>query len=108
MQSKNTVRKVWAQFSLGVYLMQATLALSKFTSGISRSDARDGPRSFLPVAFFIALPLVGRSASRADDADLVLGLLDEDNEQNTPLLGLTDQNRAHGPVHHPTSRRAGL
>jgi predicted carbohydrate-binding protein with CBM5 and CBM33 domain len=35
-------------------------------------------------------------------------LLDEDNEQNTSLLGLTDQNRAHGPVHHPTSRRAGL
>ena len=52
------------------------------------------PPGFLPVAFFIAFPLMGRSASRADDADRVLGLLDEDNEQNPSLLGLTDENRA--------------
>src|SRR5438132_10927007 len=76
------------------YGLRRTLALSRFTSGISRSDARDGPRSFLPVAFFIALPLAGRSASRADAADCVLGLLEEDNEQNTSLPGLTGQSRA--------------
>src|SRR2546425_13167987 len=44
------------------YGLRRTLALSKFTSGISCSDARDGPRGFLPVAFFIAFPLMGRSA----------------------------------------------
>ena len=38
-----------------------------------------GPRGFLPVAFFIALPFVGRDASRADDSYRVFGLLDEDN-----------------------------
>src|SRR5713226_5957330 len=76
------------------YGLRRTLALSKFTSGISRSDARDGSRGFLPVAFFIAFPLLGCSASRADDAERVLGLLDEDNEQNTSLLGLTDQDCA--------------
>jgi len=70
------------------------LALSKFTSGISRSDTRDGPRSFLPVTFFIAFPLMGRSTSRADDADRVLGFLQEDNQQDTSLLRLTDQDRA--------------
>jgi len=61
------------------YGLRRALALSKFTSGISRSDARDGPRGFLPVAFFIALPCVGRDASRADDSYRVFGLLDEDN-----------------------------
>jgi hypothetical protein len=61
------------------YGLRRALALSKFTSGISRSDARDGPRGFLPVAFFIALPFVGRDASRADDSYRVFGLLDEDN-----------------------------
>ena len=76
------------------YGLRRTLALSKSTSGISRSDARVGSRAFLPVAFFMAFPLMGCSASRADDADQVLGLLDEDNEQNTSLLGLTDQDRA--------------
>ena len=35
------------------YGLRRTLALSRFTSGISRSDARDGSRGFLPVAFFI-------------------------------------------------------
>src|SRR6266849_10299297 len=35
------------------YGVRRTLALSKFTSGISRNDARDGPRSFLPVACFM-------------------------------------------------------
>jgi hypothetical protein len=70
------------------------LDLSKFTSGISRNDARDGSRVFLPIAFFIAFPLMGCSASGADDANRVFGLLDEDDEQNTSLLGLTDQDRA--------------
>src|SRR3989454_370697 len=41
-----------------------------------------------------SFPLMRRSASRADDVDRVLGLLDEDNEQNTTLFGLTNQNRA--------------
>src|SRR5439155_14221989 len=76
------------------YGLGRTLALSKFTSGISRSDARDGPRSFLPVAFFIPFPLMGRSTSRADDAERVRGFLQEDNQQNTSLLRLTDQDRA--------------
>src|SRR5207245_5524087 len=52
---------------LSPYGLRRTLVLSKFTSGISRNDARDGSR-VLPVAFFIAFPLNGR-ASRADDAD---------------------------------------
>src|SRR5713226_8861974 len=51
------------------YGLRRILAFSEFTSGISRSDARDGSRSFLPIAFFIALTLMGRSTSRADDAD---------------------------------------
>src|SRR5438105_15781901 len=71
--------------------------------------AGNGPPGFLPVAFFIAFPLMGRSASRADDADRVLGLLDEDNEQN-PSLSRTDrrESRAEGPLHLPASRRADL
>src|SRR3989442_424627 len=76
------------------YGLRRTLALSKSTSGISRSDARVGSRDFLLDAFFIAFPLMGCSAPRADNADHVLGLLDEDNEQNTSLLGLTDQDCA--------------
>src|SRR5438874_962439 len=71
------------------YGLRRTLALSKVTSGILRRDARDGPRSFLPVAFFIALPLAGRDASRADDAYRFVGLLDEDSEQDPPGLGKT-------------------
>src|SRR5438105_15851324 len=97
------------------YGLRRSLVLSKFISGISRSDARDGSRAFLPTAFFIAFPLMGRSASRADDVNRVLGLLDEDNEQNTPLLGLTDQNRAlrvQCVLHHRRERvsehRSGL
>ena len=76
------------------YGLRRTFALSKSTSGISWSETRVGSRGFLPVAFFIAFPLMGCSASRADDAERVLGLLDEDNEQNTSLLGLTDQDCA--------------
>src|SRR5439155_16466733 len=62
-----------------------------------------------------SFPLMRRSASRADDVDRVLGLLDEDNEQNTSLLGLTDQNRAlrvQCVLHHRRERvsehRSGL
>src|SRR5438105_5516060 len=63
----------------------------------------------------LAFPLMGRSASRADDVDRVLGLLDEDNEQNTTLFGLTNQNRAlriQCVLHHRRERvsehRSGL
>src|SRR5438132_10028671 len=51
------------------------------------------PPGFLPVAFFIAFPLMGRSASRADDADRVLGLHTETNKLNPSLLVRTDVNR---------------
>src|SRR5947208_4470175 len=56
-----------------------------------------------------SFPLMRRSASRADDVDRVLGLLDEDNEQNTTLFGLTNQNRAlriQCVLHHPASGSA--
>src|SRR3954467_8076182 len=75
------------------YGLRRTLPLSKFTSGISRSAARDGSRGFLPVAFFIALPLMRCSAPCADDADQVLTRLDEDRDQNASFLRLTHQNR---------------
>src|SRR2546429_9693824 len=83
---------------------------------VSRAAMREtARRAFLPTAFFIAFPLMGRSASRADDVNRVLGLLDEDNEQNTPLLGRTDQNRAlrvQYVLHHRRERvsehRSGL
>src|SRR2546426_885015 len=62
-----------------------------------------------------SFPLMRRSASRADDVDRVLGLLDEDNEQNTTLFGLTNQNRAlriQCVLHHRRERvsehRSGL
>ena len=45
---------------LSPYGLRRTLVLSKFTSGISRNDARDGSR-VLPVAFFIAFPLNART-----------------------------------------------
>jgi hypothetical protein len=48
----------------------------------------------LPIAFFIAPPLVRRSASCADDADGVLGYLDEDDEQNASLVRLANKNRS--------------
>src|SRR5438132_10334421 len=99
----------------GFERVTARLEVTKFTSGILRSDARDGSRAFLPAAFFISFPLMGRSASRADDVDRVLGLLDEDNEQNTTLFGLTNQNRAlriQCVLHHRRERvsehRSGL
>src|SRR5947208_3662468 len=61
-----------------------------------------------------SFPLLRRSASRADDVDRVLGLLDEDNEQNTTLFGLTNQNRAlriQCVLRHPervSEHRSGL
>src|SRR6266849_2678330 len=73
------------------YGLRRTLALSKSTSGISPSDTRVGSRGFLPVAFFTAFPLMGCSASRAYDAERVFGFLDEAAQQDTSLLGLTDQ-----------------
>src|SRR2546430_17241344 len=51
-------RRVWVATYLGFVEVHF---------GLSCSDARDGPPGFLPVAFFIAFPLMGRTASRADD-----------------------------------------
>jgi hypothetical protein len=50
-----------APWGMGVWIA-TDLAFSKFTSGISSSDARDGPRGFLPVAFFMAFPLMRTAA----------------------------------------------
>src|ERR1700737_78223 len=78
------------------YGLRRTFALPKFTSGISRSEARDGSRCFLPLTFFIALPLMRCGAPCADDAGRILGFLDEDHEQNASLVRLTDKNRSLG------------
>src|SRR5690348_3398417 len=97
------------------YGLWRTFPLSKFTSGISRSDARDGSRGFLPVAFFIAFPLVRCRAPRADDSNRVLSHLAENRDENAPLLRLAHQKpplRVDGVLQHCRERvsehRSGL
>src|SRR5713101_1111811 len=65
-----------------VYGLRRTLALSKFTSGIWRSEARDDSRGFLPVTFCSKRFLSCDVARLALMMRIALGLLDEDREAN--------------------------
>src|SRR6185295_12187031 len=70
--------------------------LVKSISGISRSDAGDGPMPVLEVAFFIFSPFCPRGPACADDPDRVAILDGEHGEDQPGRPRLPDQDETLG------------